>query len=310
MVSVVIPNYNHASFLEKRIKSVLEQSYDNFEVILLDDLSTDNSREIMSKYKEHPKVSELVFNEENSGSTFAQWKKGINLAKGKYIWFAESDDWASPYFLEYTVKYLEKDKNTSLCYTDSIIVNRNGDTVTKSSVQKNVKFSTTRWDDDYINKGEHEILDFLSTHTTINNMSAVLMRTDIVKEHINKITKHKVFGDVLLCSLIIMNYDIQYVAKPLNYYRTDEKNTSQKHIQSGTIFQEQISVQSQIIALFNHKKTLKKKVFKKTIAILFERYTLYNYSYISLLRSLSTQPKIGIALNILFFKESVKKIFI
>ncbi len=75
MVSVIVPNYNHASYLVARIESILNQTYQDFELILLDDCSTDDSREVLLKYKDNPKVTHLVFNEQNSGSPFIQWQK-------------------------------------------------------------------------------------------------------------------------------------------------------------------------------------------------------------------------------------------
>ena len=84
-VSVIIPNYNHAPFLKERIDSVLQQTYTDFEVIILDDCSTDNSKEIIETYRMHPKVVHIEYNVVNSGSTFKQWKKGIDLTKGEWI---------------------------------------------------------------------------------------------------------------------------------------------------------------------------------------------------------------------------------
>ncbi len=98
-VSVIIPNYNHAPFLKERIDSVINQHYDNFEVIILDDCSKDNSREVIEQYRNHPKVKHIIYNEANSGSTFIQWHKGFRLAEGEYIWIAESDDVADLDFL-------------------------------------------------------------------------------------------------------------------------------------------------------------------------------------------------------------------
>jgi glycosyltransferase involved in cell wall biosynthesis len=92
LVSVIIPNYNHAAYLNERIDSVLNQTFRDFEVILLDDCSTDNSREIIESYRGHEKISQIEYNEVNSGSTFIQWKKGLDLAQGDWIWIAESDD--------------------------------------------------------------------------------------------------------------------------------------------------------------------------------------------------------------------------
>ena len=85
-VSVIIPNFNHAAYLDQRINSVLNQTYQDFEVILLDDCSTDNSKEVLLKYSDNMKVAHVIFNDKNCGSTFNQWKKGLHLAKGKYIW--------------------------------------------------------------------------------------------------------------------------------------------------------------------------------------------------------------------------------
>jgi glycosyltransferase involved in cell wall biosynthesis len=74
LVSVIIPNYCHSQFLVQRIESVLNQTYQNFEVIILDDCSPDAgaSKAVIEKYRGNPHVSHIVYNEENSGSTFKQ----------------------------------------------------------------------------------------------------------------------------------------------------------------------------------------------------------------------------------------------
>ena len=84
LVSVIIPNYNHARYLDERIQSVLNQTYQNFEVIILDDKSTDNSREVIEKYRAHPKIVHIIYNEINSGSTFRQWEKRNREGKGRF----------------------------------------------------------------------------------------------------------------------------------------------------------------------------------------------------------------------------------
>ena len=103
-VSVIIPNYNHARYLDQRIQSVLNQTYQDFEVIILDDCSTDNSLEVIDKYKDNPKISQIIVNEKNSGSTFKQWDKGFNIARGNIIWIAESDDYCETDMLERLVE--------------------------------------------------------------------------------------------------------------------------------------------------------------------------------------------------------------
>ncbi len=122
-VSVILPNYNHDYFLEKRIDSILTQSYQNFELIILDDASKDDSLTILNKYKNHPKVSHFEVNANNSGSPFLQWYKGIKLAKNELIWIAESDDWCEPSFLEHLVSKFEEEPNLTLAFTNSKLVN-------------------------------------------------------------------------------------------------------------------------------------------------------------------------------------------
>ena len=109
LVSVVIPNYCHSKYLEQRIESVINQTYKNIEIIILDDCSPDEgaSKAVIEKYRNKPLISHIVYNEVNSGSTFKQWNKGIVLAKGELVWIAESDDFAKETMLEELVPLFE-----------------------------------------------------------------------------------------------------------------------------------------------------------------------------------------------------------
>ena len=126
LVSIIILNYNHEKFLNQRINSILNQTFQDFELILMDDKSSDNSLKILNKYTNHPKVSHIVVNESNSGSPFKQLVKGLNICKGSFIWIAESDDYSEPDFLEKTIGLFRKDNKLSLVYTDSKIVDVSG----------------------------------------------------------------------------------------------------------------------------------------------------------------------------------------
>ena len=101
LVSVIVPNFNHARFLSQRIDSILGQSYKNIELLLLDDASTDDSMTVIEHYHAtHPSLVRVLRNEFNSGNVFRQWRKGIAAANGDLIWICESDDFAEPDFLE------------------------------------------------------------------------------------------------------------------------------------------------------------------------------------------------------------------
>lgn len=100
LVSIIVPCYNHAPFLAQRMESIFAQTYPCYEVILLDDASTDGSAELLASYAHDSRVSHWIANERNSGSAFRQWRRGAEQAKGELMWIAESDDYCLPGFLE------------------------------------------------------------------------------------------------------------------------------------------------------------------------------------------------------------------
>ena len=125
-VSVIIPNYNHAPYLKERIDSVLNQTYQDFEVIILDDCSPDNSVEVIEQYRSNPHVSHILINEQNTRNTFIQWERGISMAKGRYIWIAESDDVAEPQLLETLIGQLEQHPGASVAFCHSRLIDVDG----------------------------------------------------------------------------------------------------------------------------------------------------------------------------------------
>ena len=128
MISIIVPNYNHSDFLEERIKSILDQTYQDFELLLLDDRSTDNSVDILKKYSDHPKVTHIVINDTNSGSPFKQWVLGIKMATYDYIWIAESDDSSESEFLGKVMSKFSEYPDLAAVYTNSKGLSQSGQT--------------------------------------------------------------------------------------------------------------------------------------------------------------------------------------
>jgi len=226
-VSVIVPNYNHAQYLKQRIDSILNQTYQDFELILLDDSSTDNSCEVLDSYKDHPKVSQFVFNTENSKNTFRQWAKGISLAQGEYIWIAESDDWAEPEFLDTLCVLLDNQPKVGLAYCNTAIY-RDDKFVGDFASEKYNKFKTPHWQKDYILYGNTEIEQVLLRDCTINNASAVLMRKNLLDGIIPSLSEFRYSGDWFCYLQIATLADIAYCAKPLNNYRDHINNVSKQ----------------------------------------------------------------------------------
>lgn len=106
LVSIIIPIYNVEKYLEKCIKSMINQTYRNLEIILINDGSTDESAKICEKYKEQD--SRIVFiNKKNGGAASAK-NEGLKIAKGDYITFIDSDDFIEPDMIEYMVNTIKK----------------------------------------------------------------------------------------------------------------------------------------------------------------------------------------------------------
>ena len=223
LVSVIIPNYNHASFLKQRIDSVLNQTFVDFEIIILDDCSTDNSREVIETYRENRKIKTIVYNEANSGSPFKQWKKGIDLAEGEYVWIAESDDWAYPRFLEKLIAAIAQFENVGICFSGSNWIDDNGKTGKDLSL----------YHKDFFRTGREEIKNSLIKFNTIQNASAALMQTALAQKYIAKTVRYKSSGDWSLYLNILQESNILFVNEKLNHFRWYHNNVSKKASLNG-----------------------------------------------------------------------------
>lgn len=266
-VSVIVPNYNHAPYLEQRIESILNQSYQDFELILLDDCSTDNSIEVLSKYATHPKVSHYIVNEQNSGSTFKQWDKGINLAAGEWIWIAESDDWAEPDFLEKLVNEIKKDDDTVLAYSSIRFVSENGLTMFENKYSESIKRYNSK---DFIN--EKLIVDCL-----INNVSAVIFRRSACSFDLEKISKYKLCGDWMFYVLLCQKGHVIHIDSCLSNFRRHSESTAYKLERKGLGIIEGIDIYRAI----KKNKLLKKSTIHYNISLAkkwLSNEIYYNYS--------------------------------
>jgi glycosyltransferase involved in cell wall biosynthesis len=121
LVSVVIPTYNSALFLPQSIESVLQQTYGNFEVIVIDDGSTDNTEEVLSGYK-----GAIRYMKKKNGGPSAARNLGIAEAKGEFIAFQDSDDLWLPEKLQLQMEYLTNHPEIAVLYTDLIQFNQQG----------------------------------------------------------------------------------------------------------------------------------------------------------------------------------------
>lgn len=215
LVSVIVPNYNHEKFLAQRLNSILNQTFQDFEITILDDCSTDGSINLIETYRHHPKVSQIIMNETNGGTPFRQWSKGIPLARGKYTWIAESDDYAEPALLEKLVEMAEQNENVGIAFCNSRWVD---DTGAEGK-------SLSLYSESFCKKGNDEIKTLLKFNT-IQNASATLIRTDLAKQNIAGIERYRSCGDWYLYIQILKKSNVCYTSEILNSFRWYHSNTS------------------------------------------------------------------------------------
>ena len=106
--SIIVCSYNYGHFLEQTVESVLNSTFKNYELIIVNDGSTDNTSEILKKYQNHPKIT--IIEHENMGLSLSR-NKAMKIAKGKYFWFVDADDWIDKKALE---RLYKKTKNKDL----------------------------------------------------------------------------------------------------------------------------------------------------------------------------------------------------
>ena len=181
---------NNADYIEQRLESIFKQSYPIYEVIILDDSSTDNSVDVIQKYlyrQEFP--AKLIVNKANSGSVFKQWEKGVELATGDLIWMAEADDLATPDFLKKLADLFIKEQELVLAYSQSKQIDQDGKLLSNDYLQYTADLGTY-WDQDYIVEGQVEIKRGLCVKNTIPNVSGALINRVAFKKSIENLKGH------------------------------------------------------------------------------------------------------------------------
>ena len=230
-VSVVVPNYNHARFLPKRIDSVLRQTFQDFELILLDDCSTDESRSILSEYASDPRVR-LELNETNSGSPFKQWSRGIRIARGELIWIAESDDYADATLLERLVAILENDPAVAFAYCRSWLVDEDDDLHGfEDSCLGHLE--PQRWESDFCADGREECRSCFVYNNPAANASSVVFRKAACELVGGVDETMRTSGDWKLWAAMALTGKVAYLSEPLNYYRLH--NATVRNQMSGAL---------------------------------------------------------------------------
>ena len=265
-VSVVVPNYNYEKYISKRIDSVLRQTYPIYELIILDDCSTDNSAEVIERKIEDIKVKypelkvRFVKNEKNSGKAMRQWKKGFELAEGDYVWIAEVDDLSSRNFLAEVMKGFD-DPKVVISYAESAIINSFGLMVIPNFRWSRDKEKTGHYNRSYVNDGNKEIEGIMAIRCTIPNVSGVVFKNDKkFLKYFDKAIDFSQAGDWYFYAKVLENGKIAYNRKSLNKFRIHSSSKTSRSKKDRTHFDEVVLMHEYFNKNYNLKSNVKKAI--------------------------------------------------
>jgi len=213
-VSVVVPNYNYGPYLGERLRSVLRQTMSDFELLYIDDASTDAGNDIARGFARDDGRMTMILRERNSGGPYWTWNEAAARARGEWLWFAGADDSACPTFLEELLALADRHPQVGILRSDFLRMNDSGRVIGRASDDR-----IRRWKDvaDYATSGPAEVAyAALSTYAT---SSALLVRRDLFAACGGFDARIPLSADTLLYLQIVAMSGTAYLARPLAAYR-------------------------------------------------------------------------------------------
>lgn len=259
LVTVIVPNYNHAPYLRQRLDSIYGQTYGNIEVLLMDDCSTDESRAILTEYRDRfPDRTRLLFNEVNSGGVFHQWEKGLREARGELVWIAESDDWADLNLLDTLVPFF-KNPAVMLSYARTEFMSGDGSKPVWSMDHYLSDVGGDRWRRAWIETAPDIVREAFAQKNIVPNVSSAVFRKvdrlDVLG--IERWRGMKTCGDWMFYLNILRGGLLAYSPGARNYYRLHQTNTSVGSYSTDRYYREHEAVAKEAARLYGvHEERL------------------------------------------------------
>jgi glycosyltransferase involved in cell wall biosynthesis len=219
-VSIILPSYNQGQYIAETIDSVLAQIFDDFELIIIDNASTDNSAKVIKQYSD--KRIHFLANKENI-ALVGSLNKGIDLAKGKYIAYICADDKWHRDKLTKQVQYLDTHQDISAIFTRVQVINQSGNNVKiihpyQRVFSQKLPTTATAWLQQFFFR--RNCLCFPS----------ILIRSDIQKKVGKFDPRHQILLDLDMWVRILKNYQIDILEEKLTYFRTGASSFSSSSI--------------------------------------------------------------------------------
>ena len=285
-VSIVIPNYNYAHFLDERFRSILAQGRTDCEIIFLDDASGDDSVALARERYGHC-IDRFEVNAANSGNPFVQWNRGVRLARGEFVWIAEADDVCEPAFLERMLAAIGRSPSIGLAYCTTVPIDTAGKVLDAGFHQRYLEdLDPARWQQDFVADGRSEVREYLGRKNTITNVSGVLFRREAYVGAGYAPENLRMCGDWLAYCRLLHGWDVAFVGAPLNYHRQHPTKHTQNSVLDLTYFREFLQVQDYVAQAFELAQVEREAAFRRFLGE-WDRLTISHYGRIGLPRTLA-----------------------
>jgi glycosyltransferase involved in cell wall biosynthesis len=216
LVSIVFTSYNHQEYLKQALDSLINQTYRNFEIIVIDDNSTDGSQKILEEYRKYPNVS-LHLLEKNTGSYVKASNYGAGFAKGEYLMFAQCDDFSEPQQVERVMQVFFEHNNVGVVYSKSNMVDESGYAYSTDYAGREKAFKIKCAIDTVISR--IEMRNFLSFACVIPNLSAAILKKKLFDKAGGLSTDYLVAADWAFWLDLSERTDFYYITEALNNFR-------------------------------------------------------------------------------------------
>lgn len=265
LLTIFTPVYNHAQYLDEYFISIMNQSYENIELIIIDDASPDESVKVINKWipKLEERFTKVIFipRKENKGLIY-NCNEGIDLANGKYICTFASDDVMLPANIKEKVSFLEQNPEYAMVYSDCFYGDNNN--------QKRTKFSNVN---SYF---EGKIFKQLIERGNFIPAPTVVLKKDIIV-NVGGYSNRYMMEDYPMWIKISHSYNIGYINKPLVFYRVSPNSLSRdiKNRELMIVSQEQLLSDIEINYNINTKQAFNNLYSESSVFFYLNNKKLY-----------------------------------
>jgi glycosyltransferase involved in cell wall biosynthesis len=247
-VSIVVPTYNHERYISERIESILQQTIQDFEVLVLDDCSADSTVAIVERYADDPRVR-LVRSAVNSGFPFGQWQRGLAACRSDLVWIAEGDDACGGNLLESLLPAFDEPA-TSIAFCRSEVIDENG-------------ISAPAALDDYLSQsdfpfqqasvrmeGVRAVQAGFGAICLIVNASSTILRKNSVVDSLEQARQFKICGDWYVYLSALKRGELYYTRSATNYFRRHPESVVHRLEGTPAYFLERFQISQFIVENF------------------------------------------------------------